>query len=169
MSPHIILNPHKYSHIYITQIFSMLLGLHKYSIHKPINCFGPSHKYYPLYPTYYPTRIFHKNTHHATTKIGPQNYAIPTKNPKLIYLVGKAQNGPTISFTKPIATQHLKARCYTTPLKSVVTQHLKARCYTTILYKISKSFSQNPNTYLTLFLQSPNTNLATIFFTKLKY
>ena len=88
MSPHIILNPHKYSHIYITQIFSTLLGLHKY---KPINCLEPSHKYYPLYSTYYPTRIFHKNTHHVTSKIGPQNYAIPTKNPELIYLVGKAQ------------------------------------------------------------------------------
>ena len=147
----------------------MLLGLHKYSIHKPINCLGPSHKYYPLYPTYYLTRIFNKNTHHATTKIRPQNYAIPTKKPKLIYLVGKAQKGPTISFTKPIATHHLKARGYTTPLKPVVTQHLKTRCYTTILYKITKSFSQNSNTNLTLFLQSPNTNLAIIFFTKPKY
>ena len=29
----------------------MLLGLHKYSVHKPINCHGPSHRYYPLYPT----------------------------------------------------------------------------------------------------------------------
>ena len=47
-------------------------------------------------------RIFYKNTHHTT--IGPQNYAIPTKNPKLIYLVGKAQKGTIIPFTKLVAT-----------------------------------------------------------------
>ena len=69
-----------------------------------MNYLGPSHKYYPLYPTYYLMRIFYKNTHHTT--IGPQNYAIPTKNPKLIYLVGKAQKGPIIPFTKPVATRH---------------------------------------------------------------
>ena len=83
------------------------MGLHKYSVHKLINCHGPSHKYYPLYLTYYPTRIFHKNTHHVTTKIGPQNYAILTKYPKLIYLVGKAQKDPTISFTKPVTIWYL--------------------------------------------------------------
>ena len=35
-------------YIYITQILSMMLGIQKYSKHKPINCLGLSHKYYPL-------------------------------------------------------------------------------------------------------------------------
>ena len=32
---------------------------------------------------------FHKNTYHITTKIGPQNYTISTKKPKIINFVGK--------------------------------------------------------------------------------
>ena len=105
------MSSHKYflntSHI-LSKYFLILLpnlDSHKYFPYKPINYFGSSHKYYPLYPTYYPTRIFYKNTHHVTTKIEPQNYAILTKNPKLIYLVGQAQKGPTISFTKLVATR----------------------------------------------------------------
>ena len=53
-------------------------------------------------------------------------------------------------FTKPATTQHYlqkslwcdtiyKVRCY---------RHLKVCCYTAILYKISKSFLQSPNSYL---------------------
>ena len=33
--------------------------------------------------------------------------------------------------------------------KFVTTRHLKVHCYTVILYKISKSFLQSPNSYLT--------------------
>ena len=39
--------------------------------------------------------------------------------------------------------------------KSVATRHLKARCYTAILYKISKSFSQSPNTCLAFIFTKP--------------
>ena len=123
MSPHIILNPHKYSHIYITQIFSMLLSLHKYSIPKPINCLGPSHKYYPLYPTYYPTRIFHKYTHHVTTKIGPQNYAIPTKKSQAHSPCGQSpKKAQQYHLLSPLLHGTSKARCYMAPLKPVATR-----------------------------------------------
>ena len=98
-------NPHERFLIYITQVFSMLLGLHKYSIHEPINCLGPSHKYYPLKPTYYPAWVFNKILTillpHWATKL----YNLYNK-PKSTYLVGKSK--------KPIKTLY-KARCYTSP------------------------------------------------------
>ena len=90
----------------------------------PINYLGLSHKYYPL--SHISSILgFHKNTYHTTTKIGPQNYTISTKRPKLIYLVGKTQKAQQNPLTKLVATRHSKARCYTVPLK--------ARCYTTPL------------------------------------
>ena len=111
MSPYIILGPHKYfSHI--IQVFSMILGSHQFFLCKThINI---SHIYYPnILHAIGPSQMlltqahklpwdlsqilpiiahilsnlgFHKNTHHITTKIGPQNYIILTQNPK------KAQN-----------------------------------------------------------------------------
>ena len=148
MSPQIILNPHKYSHIYLTQIFSMLLGLHKYSVHKPINCLGPSHKYYPLYPTYYPTRIFHKNTHHVTTKIGPQNYAIPTKKiPSSFTLWAKPK--------KKAQQYHLLSPLLHGTLKPIATWQ-----YFT---KSQNHFYKAQILIWHLFLQSPNTNLALFY------
>ena len=80
--------------IYITHIFSILLGLYKYSIPMPINCHGPFHKYYLLYPTYHPN--------------SPQNMLIisllklchklhyPHTKPNIIWLMGKTQRKPKI-------------------------------------------------------------------------
>ena len=53
---------------------------------------------------------FHKNTHHIATKIGPENYAISTRKPKNMYLVGQSK--------KPNKT-HSKARYDTASLKFV--------------------------------------------------
>ena len=72
----------------------MLLGLRKCSSHKPINCHGFSHKYYPLQPTCYPTQVLTKNTHHITIKIGPQNYIFPIQNPTLSGLWAKPKESP---------------------------------------------------------------------------
>ena len=108
MSPYIILGPHKYfSHI--IQIFSMILGSHQFFIYKThINI---SHIYYPnILHIIGPSQILltqayklpwalsqilliishilsnlnssQINTPHITTKIGPQNYIIPTQNPR---------------------------------------------------------------------------------------
>ena len=39
---------------------------------------------------------FHKNTHHITTKIGPQNLHYSYTKPNIIQLVGKTQRKPKI-------------------------------------------------------------------------
>ena len=108
-------NLHKYFP-YITQIFSMLLGLHKYSIHKPINCLGPSHRYYPLYPT--------KNTHNVIAKIGPQNYTISIKSPKSFYLWAKPKRAQQYHLLSPLLHGTYKARYDLAPLKPVAIRHL---------------------------------------------
>ena len=93
MSPYIILGPHKYfSHI--IQIFFMLLGLHKCSLYKPINCHAPSHKYYPLQPTYYPTWIFTKILIILLPKLGHKIYIIPTQSPTSSGLWAKRKESP---------------------------------------------------------------------------
>ena len=93
MSPYIILSPHKYfSHI--IQIFFMLLGLHKCSLHKPINCHGLSHKYYLLQPTYYPTWVFTKILIILLPKLGHKIYIIPTQSPTSFSLWAKPKESP---------------------------------------------------------------------------
>ena len=93
MSPYIILGPYKYfSHI--IQIFFMLLGLRKCSLHKPINCHGPSHKYYPLQPTYYPTWVFRKILIILLPKLGHNIYIIPTQSPTSFGLWAKPKESP---------------------------------------------------------------------------
>ena len=94
MSPYIILGPHKYfSHI--IQIFFMLLGLRKCSLHKPINCHGSSHKYYPLQPTYYPTWVFTKILIIILLpKLGHKIYIIPTQSPTSFGLWAKPKKSP---------------------------------------------------------------------------
>ena len=93
MSPYIILGPHKYfSHI--IQIFFMLLGLHKCSLHKPINCHGLSHKYYLLQPTYYPTWVFTKILIILLPKLGHKIYIIPTQSPTSFSLWAKPKESP---------------------------------------------------------------------------
>ena len=53
-------NPHKILPTYYSNILHVI-GLPQISsIHKPINCLGPSNKYYPLQPTYYPIWVFTK-------------------------------------------------------------------------------------------------------------
>ena len=105
----------------------MLLESHKYSLYKPINYLGPSYKCYSLYPTYYPTWVFHKNTYHLTTKLGHKIILSQQKKPKIIYFVGKiqkAQQSPLKSSLllgtskSPLLYGTFKARCYTAPLKS---------------------------------------------------
>ena len=78
----------------------------------PINYLRPSHKYYPHIIQ---LGLSTKNTHHITTKIGPQNYTISTKSPKSFTLWEKSK--------KPNKTL-LRACCKTTPLKPIVTQHI---------------------------------------------
>ena len=93
----------------------------------PINYLGPSYKCYSLYPTYYPTWAFHKNTHHITTKLGHKIILSQQKKPKIIYLVGKiqkAQQSPLKSLlllgTSKSSLLHdtFKTCCYMAPLKS---------------------------------------------------
>ena len=135
----------------------MLLGPHKYSIYKPINYLGPSHKYYPSYPTYYPTWVFTKILTILLPYWATKLHHL-YKKPKNTYLVGKSKKpNKTLyktccyttllqslllhdTFTKPIVARHsYKARCCTAPLQSsllhdtlkpVATWHsYKARCY----------------------------------------
>ena len=93
MSPYIILGPHKYfSHI--IQIFFMLLGLRKCYLHKSINCHGPSHKYYPLQPTYYPIWVFTKILIILLLKLGHKIYIILTQSPTSFGLWAKSKESP---------------------------------------------------------------------------
>ena len=119
MSSYIILGPHKYfSHI--IQIFFMILGAHQFFLYKThINV---SHIYYPnILHVIGPSQMLltqahklpwalsqilpniahmlsklgsHKNTHHITTKIGPQNYIFPTQSPTLSGLWAKPKESP---------------------------------------------------------------------------
>ena len=72
----------------------MLLGLHKYSVSKPINCHRPSHKYYYYIPHIIQLQFSTKYAHHITTKIGPQNYTIPTQSPTSFGLWAKIKKSP---------------------------------------------------------------------------
>ena len=78
MSLHIILKPTLIFPIYIAQIFSMLLGLHKYFIHKAHKLPWADSQILPIITHILSKLGFHKNTHH----IGPQNYTIFIKSPK---------------------------------------------------------------------------------------
>ena len=119
MSPYIILGSHKYfSHI--IQVFSMILGSHQFFLSKThINI---SHIYYPnILHAIGPLQMlltqayklpwalsqilpiiahilsnlgFHKNTHHITTKIGPQDYIILTQSPTSFGLRSKPKESP---------------------------------------------------------------------------
>ena len=119
MSPYIILGPHKYfSHI--IQVFSMILGSHQFFLCKThINI---SHIYYPnILHAIRPSQMlltqahklpwdlsqilpiiahilsnlgFHKNTHHITTKIGPQDYIILTQSLTSFDLRAKPKESP---------------------------------------------------------------------------
>ena len=128
----------------------MLLDLHKYSVYKPINCttFSDEFFWHAMGPltniTHYIPHIIQlkfstNNAHHITTKIGLQNYIIPTQSPTSFGLWAKSKESPNslkshydmansmsrydaALFTNPVATRHLKARCYTTPLKPVATR-----------------------------------------------
>ena len=120
-SPSTILGPHKdflhTSHILpkYSPYYYLIWAPTNISHISPIIYLGFSHKYYTLYPTYYPTCVFTKNTYHITTKIGPQNHTISTKKPKLIYLVGKTQKAQQNFLQSPLLQDTSKARCYTAP------------------------------------------------------
>ena len=81
------------------------------------------------------------NTHRITTKIGPQNYIIPTQSPTSFSLWAKPKESPNslkfhydvALFTKPATMRYYLQ----SPLLHGTS---KTRCYTAILYKISKSF-----------------------------
>ena len=76
---------------------------------------GSSHKYYPLYLT--------KNTHHVTTKIGPQNYTISIKSPSSFTLWAKLKI-PTKPLPSLLLHGTFKARYDAASLKPVATRHL---------------------------------------------
>ena len=81
------------------------------------------------------------NIHHITTKIGLQNYIIPTQGPTSFSLWTKPRESPNslkshydVANSKPATMRHYlqspllrgisKARCYMAPLKHVATWHL---------------------------------------------
>ena len=147
MSPYIILGPHKYfSHI--IQIFSMILGSHQFFLYKThINI---SHIYYPnILHVMGPSQMLltqahklpwvlsqilpiiahilsnlgsHKKYSSISTKIGLQNYVIPTQSPTSFGLWAKPKESPKFQkshydvanskahydaalFAKPVATR----------------------------------------------------------------
>ena len=98
----------------------------------------------------------------------------PHTKPNIIWLLGKTQRKPKFQKShydvanfksstmmwqihSPLRCGTIYKNCYNAALftKSVATRHLKARCYTTILYKISKSFLQSPNSYLASIFTKP--------------
>ena len=139
MSPHIVLNPHKYSlYIYYLNILhdigpSQILHTQAHKI-----ALGPLTNI-----THYSPHIiqlgFSQKYSSYCYHIEPQNYIISIKSPKTLILWENPKS-PTKTSIKPVATQHPKSRCYTillqspllhSTLKPVATRHLyKARCYT---------------------------------------
>ena len=101
---------------------------------------------------------FHKNTHHITTKIGPQNYIIPTQSPTSFDLWAKPKENPKFQkshydvanskFHYNVANSKSPTTMWLIPSPLRCSTIYKARCYMAILYKISKSFLQSPNSYL---------------------
>ena len=146
------MSPHKYfSHI--IQIFSILLsnlGSHKYFPYKPHKLSWVLSQILSIISHILSNLIFHKNTYHITTKIGPQNYTISTKRPKLIYLVGKTQKSPTKPSKSPLLHDTSKTHCYMTIFftKSQKVQILFWHIFT------------KPKYYFGNYVQSPNTMLA---------
>ena len=165
----------------------MLWGLHKCSLHKPINYHGPSHKYYPLsphniqlglsqkYSSYYyqnwATKLHYSHTkpkespkfqkfhYDVANSISPIRmwliqstttmWLIPKPATMRHYLQSPLRRGT-------IYKNHYDATLFT---KFVATQRLKVRCYTAILYEaqilIWHLFSQSPNSYLASIFTKP--------------
>ena len=126
------MSPHKYS-LYILPKYCYWAFINILYV-SPINCLGPSHKYYLLYLTYYPTWVFTKIftifLPYWVTKL----YDL-YKKPKSIYLVGKAKK-PNKTYSKAhydtislklVTIQHSKAHYDTVSLKPVTIWHSKAR------------------------------------------
>ena len=151
------------------------------------NCHGPSHKYYPLYPTCYLIWVLTKNTHHIATKIGPQNYIFPTQSPTLSGLWAKPKESPkfqkshdnVFNSKSHYDVANSKAR-YTMRhylqsllLHSNTLQNLKIIStkpkflFGIYFHKaqipIWHLFSQGPNSNLALLYKAQNIILATIF------
>ena len=137
------MSPHKYSpYVLPKYCYWALINILYIS---SINCLGPSHKYYSLYPTYYPTRVFTKILTILLPYWATKLYNF-YKKPKSIYLVGKSKKPnkthskahyDTVSL-KLITIWHSKTHYDTAFLKLVTIRHfLKARCYAAI-------FLQNP-------------------------
>ena len=101
---------------------------------------------------------FHKNTHHITTKIGPQNYIIHTQSPTSFDLWAKPKENPKFQkshydvanskFHYNVANSKSPTTMWLIPSPLRCGTIYKAHCYVTILYKISKSFLQSLNSYL---------------------
>ena len=110
----------------------MLLGLHKYFIHKAHKLPWADSQILPIITHILSNLGFHKNTHH----IRPQNYTISIKSPKAFTLWEKSK--------KPNKTL-LKTRCYIATLKNPLLHSTsKARCYmaplkSLLLHDTSKS------------------------------
>ena len=119
----------------------MLLGFHKYSIYKHHKLPWALLQILSIISHILSNLGFHKNTHHIATLLSHK--IIPSLQKAQKHLpCGKNPKGPTKPPTKPVATRHPKARCYTAflqspllhgTLKLVATRHpYKARCYTAI-------------------------------------
>ena len=151
----------------------MLLGLRKCSPYKPINCHGPSHKYYPLQPICYPTWVLTKNTHYITTKIGLQNYIIPTQSPTLFGLWEKPKESP--KFQSPTTMWLIQSPTTKWLIQSPTNDvaNSKDRYDASLFTKpvaTQQYFTKSQNHFYKakipiwhLFSQSPNSYLASIF------
>ena len=91
-------------------------------------------------------------------QIGPQNYIIPTQSPTSFDLWAKPKENPKFQkshydvanskFHYNVANSKSPTTMWLIPSPLRCGTIYKARCYMAILYKISKSFLQSPNSYL---------------------
>ena len=112
-----MLSPHKYFP-HITQIFSMLLDSHKYSLYKPHKLPWALSQILLIISYILSNLDFPQKYLSHYYQIGPQNYTISAKKPKIIYLTGKIQKAQQNPFKNPLLHGTSKTRYYTAPLKS---------------------------------------------------
>ena len=98
---------------------------------------------------------FHKKTYHITTKIGPQNYIIPTQSPTSFGLWAKPKESP--KFQK---SHYDVANSKTRYDAALFTKLVATRQYFT---KSQNHFYKAQIPIWHLFSQSPNSYLASIF------
>ena len=98
---------------------------------------------------------FHKNTHHITTKIGPQNYFIPTQSLTSFGLWAKPKESPKFQkshYDVANSKAHYDAALFAKPIAT--------RQYFT---KSQNHFYKAQISIWHLFSQNPNSNLALLY------